>query len=106
MREVRPDLEAERAKASTKKMPMTMMENSERLELMDVLLRISSISQEAFDILDSQSISEADVFLILQLPDWCNAFTKGMEDYARMKVDAADRRDRQRTSYRGTNKGR
>lgn len=82
------------------------METSERLDLMDVLLELSKISGEAFDMLEANLISEADVFLILQLPDWCNKFTQGIERHARRRVAGQDpARSINRTSYRGTQKG-
>lgn len=102
--EVRPDLEDRRKKASTKKMRLNM-EESERRRLCAILLKISSLSMEAFDIIDTDRISEADVLLILQLPDWCNAFTKGIEVHARKRIAGQDQqRSIQRTSYRGTGK--
>lgn len=97
--QVRPDLDAKRAEASEHKHPLRMDEY-ERTELMEVLLKISSIAQEAFDVVDANALSEKDVFLILQLPDWCNYFTKAMEHQARRMAEG--QRQRQRTSYRGT----
>lgn len=103
--EVRPDLEEKRRTASTTKNPLRM-EKAERDELMEILLRISKISMEAFDMIEADELSEADVFLILQLPDWCNAFTRRVEAHARNRArESREERQRQRTSYMGTNKG-
>lgn len=62
------------------------MPNEERRRLMDVLLRLQKLAGDAFDVLDAQMISERDALLFLQLPDYCNAFTLGIEKFARSKV--------------------
>lgn len=103
--EVRPDLEVRRKTASTVKLPLNMDE-SERRRLCEVLLKISDLSMKAFDIVDTDRISEADVLLLLQLPDWCNAFTKGIESHARKRVAGDEHRGIERTSYMGTGKKR
>lgn len=96
---IRPDLDAERAKASTVKVPLGM-ESAERRRLMDVLLRLHEIAMQAFDAMEADALSEADVLLLLQLPDYCNQFTRAIERHARTKADAIERQ-RTRTSYMG-----
>jgi hypothetical protein len=71
--------------AKHRKVPLDM-DNAERLRLMDVLLRITDIAGKAFDVLDSKQVSEADILVIVQLPDYCNAFTTGLTAHAMKKA--------------------
>lgn len=98
--QVRPDLDAEREKASIKKVSFRM-DPTLRTHLLDVLLDIQNLAGDIFDMLDADQVSEADILLMLQLPDYCNKFTKAMETHARQVVrpTQGDVRNRQRTSY-------
>ncbi len=79
---MRPDLDAAVAVAKHRKVPL-MLDNAERLRLMDVLLRITDIAGQAFDVLESKQVSEADILVIVQLPQYVNAFTSALTAHAR-----------------------
>lgn len=70
-----------------RKVPLNMPAD-ERHRLMDVLLRIHQIAMTTFDALEADAISESDVFVMLQLPEYCNTFTKGIEKHARERLGA------------------
>lgn len=84
--QVRPDLDKKLETASTDKKPF-LIDERRRQDLMEVLLKISDISIQAFDVMDNREMSPADVFLILQLPDWANKYselmTRVMQDIKR-----------------------
>lgn len=56
------------------------------MRLKEVLLQITQMALQAFDVLDTNLISEHDTYVILQLPDYVNAFTDGIKKHARARI--------------------
>lgn len=65
------------------------MPEPERRDLLDVLLRINAIAMRAFDVIEADAISEADVLDMTRLPDACNQFTQALTRHAHRKIGAA-----------------
>ena len=63
--------------ASPRRVPMDFPSDEQR-RLMDVLLRITDIAGQTFDALERNELSERELMVMLQLPAYCNQFTRGI----------------------------
>lgn len=82
---IRPDLERKANEASQKKHRLGM-DLTESLRLRQILLDINKMTLEVFDILDTDLVSEQDVFKMMRLPDYVNEFMQGIKEHALRKT--------------------
>lgn len=55
---------------------------SERRDLLDVLLRLHAAAMATFDCIEADSWDQDDVLAMVGLPDICNEFTQRMTSHA------------------------
>lgn len=73
------------------KIPLGMPQK-ERQRLMALMLRIHEQAMIAFDCLEADMVSEHDVAVMAQLPQYVNSFVDAMKAHANRRIEAEARR--------------